>query len=365
MLKTSDTLAIAGGAASPSVRSNVRSLKVRFTRENWIMGILLFVCLAVAPMLPGAKSWMASEASLVIIYIIAAQGVAILTGYTGLVSVGHGGFLAAGAYTSALLTKYYGIDMSVGLVLGAIVAGAVGLILGLVFLRLSGAFMAIGTLGFAFFVGTIVNNVPLFEGRDGISLDHNHFFGIAIGDIGFYYVSLGVLALVTVFIYMLLNSGVGRAFKALRDSEKAAEASGVNRVRYRVLAFTISAAITGLAGVLNAHIVNYISAEVYGDIWYSVDILVAAIIGGSAMLMGPFIGGLFVVMLPFYLETLADFSFVLKGAALILVLIFAPSGVAELIGRPLRNYRQKLLRTVLARHGPETVASDSRGRDNV
>jgi len=365
MLKTDNTLAIAGRTAPASARESVKSLKARFARENWIMGILLFVCLAAAPILPGVKGWMATEASLVIIYIIAAQGVSILTGYTGLVSVGHGGFLAAGAYTSALFTEHYGIDMSVGLVLGAIFAGAIGQIMGLVFLRLSGAFMAIGTLGFAFFVGTIVNNVPLFEGRDGISLDHNHFFGFEIGDFGFYYVSLGVLALVTVFIYMLLNSGVGRAFKALRDSEKAAEASGVHRVRYRILAFTVSAAITGLAGVLNAHIVNYISAEVYGDIWYSVDILVAAIIGGSAMLMGPFVGGLFVVMVPFYLETLADFSFVLKGVVLILVLIFAPSGVAELIGRPLRNYRQKLLRAVQASQGPTAAESDIGGRRNV
>jgi branched-chain amino acid transport system permease protein len=345
--RTSETAA--GPIAPATRRTEVKRLQRRFTRENWIMGAALFAVAAALPFLPMVKGWMAAQASLVIIYIIAALGISILTGYTGLVSVGHGGFLAVGAYTSALFAKYYGADLSLGLLLGAVFAGAVGFLLGLVFLRLSGAFMAIGTLGFAFFIGTIVNNVPLFEGRDGISLGRNRILGLEIGDFGFYYVSLAVLALVTVFTYLLLRSGVGRAFRALRDAEKAAEASGVNRVFYRVLAFTISAAITGLAGVLNAHIVNFISAEVYGDIWYSVDILVAAIVGGSAMLMGPYIGGIFVVMVPYYLENLADFSFIMKGAVLILVLMFAPAGVAELVGRPLRRYRDRLVFAALGK----------------
>jgi len=286
---------------------------------------------------------MASQAALVVIYIMAAQGVSILTGYTGLVTVGHGGFLAIGAYTSALLTKHYGVDLVVGIVAAGFMAAFIGCILGLVFLRLSGAFMAIGTLGFAFFMGTIFNNVPIFEGREGISLPDNRVFGMVIGDDGFYVVSVLVLALTTLFVYCLVRSGVGRAFMALRDSEKAAESSGVNRILYRTIAFTISAAITGVAGALNAHIVNYISAEVYGDIWYSVDFLVATVVGGSAVLMGPFIGGAFVALVPFFLEELADFSYILKGAVLIGVLIIAPAGVAEVLGRPIRAWRRRQL----------------------
>jgi len=335
------------GHSRVAARRAVKELQGRFTRENWIMAALLFAAIAALPLFPFFKGWMASQASLVMIYILAALGVSILVGYTGLVSVGHGGFLAVGAYTSALLSTHFGVDLTIGLVAGTLMAGFVGCLLGLVFLRLSGAFMAIGTLGFAFFVGTIVNNVPLFEGREGISLPDNHVFGMEIGDFGFFYVCLVVLAGATIFVYMLTRSGTGRAFKALRDSPKAAEASGVSRVYFRVLAFSISAAITGLAGVLNAHIVNYVSAEVYSDIWYSVDILVAAIVGGAAMIMGPFLGGLFVVMVPFFFESLADFAFILKGVVLILVLIFAPSGVAELLSRPVRRWRERKLREVI------------------
>lgn len=321
----------------------VATLKARFARQNWILAILLFVALALFPALPFVEGWMANQAALVVIYIVAAQGVGILTGYTGLVTVGHGGFLAIGAYTSALLTQRYGISLIEGMLAAGIMAALIGCLLGLVFLRLAGAFMAIGTLGFAFFIGAIVNNVPIFEGRTGISLPANHVFGIEIEDFGFYYVSIAVLALVTLFVHSLVRSGVGRAFMALRDSEKAAESSGVNRWVYRTMAFTISAFITGVAGALNGHIVNYISAEVYADIWYSVDILIAVVVGGSAMLFGPLIGGFFVVMLPFFLEELADFSFILKGVVLIAVLIFAPSGLADVIAKPFRAWRRRLL----------------------
>jgi branched-chain amino acid transport system permease protein len=324
--------------------NRVAALKQRFRRQSFLLVVLLFIVLLLLPRVPGVQGWMAAQAALIIIYIIAAQGVALLVGYTGLVSVGHGGFLAIGAYTAALLTKYFAVDMLLAIAAGGLTAALAGVLLGLVFLRLSGPFMAIGTLGFAFFIGTVVNNVPLFEGREGISLPAmNRLFGIQIGDTGFYYASLAVLALVTLFLYSLLRSPVGRALRALRDSEKAAQSSGVNRLFYRTLAFAISACITGLAGALNGLVTHYVSAEVYGDIWYSVDLLVAVVVGGSSLMMGPFVGGLFVVMLPYFLDQLADFASILKGVVLILVLIFAPAGICELIARPFRALRRRQL----------------------
>jgi branched-chain amino acid transport system permease protein len=329
--------------ATASTGGAVAALKSRFAYQNAALVVAFFLLLLAAPLLPGFKGWMAAQISLVIVYIIAAQGVSILSGYTGLVSVGHGGFLAIGAYTAALLMKYFGLNLIGCIVAGAVASGFVGLLMGLIFLRLAGPFMAIGTLGFAFFIGTIVNNVRFFEGREGISLPANRILGITIGDIGFYYVSVIFLALVTLFIFSLVRSSVGRAFKALRDSEKAAQSSGVNRLSYRTLAFTISATITGAAGALNGLVAHYVSAEVYSDIWYSVDILVGAVVGGSAMLMGPIVGGAFVALLPYFFETLADFSFILKGVALIVVLMFAPAGICDVIARPFRAIRRRQL----------------------
>jgi branched-chain amino acid transport system permease protein len=324
-------------------RGAVERLKQRFARHNALLVLLLFFALAILPGLPGFKPWMAGQISLVIVYIIAAQGISILTGYTGLVSVGHGGFLAIGAYTSALLVKHLAVDMALAVIAGAVMAGLVGILLGLVFLRLAGPFLAIGTLGFAFFIGTLVNNVKFFEGREGISLPPNKLLGIVLDDVGFYYVSLAFLAAVTLFVFSLVRSSVGRALKSLRDAEKAAQSCGVNRLFYRMVAFTVSATITGAAGALSGFVVRYVSAEVYSDIWYSVDILVAVVVGGSAMLMGPILGGAFVAMLPFFLETLADFAFILKGVVLIAVLLFAPAGVCDLIARPFRSMRRRAL----------------------
>lgn len=321
----------------------VDALKSSFARQNFLAVVALFAALLAVPFVPGVEGWMASEMSLVIIYVMAAQGVSVLVGFTGLVTVGHGGFLAIGAYTSALLTKYYGVDLLVGMLSAGVMAAMIGCVLGVVFLRLSGAFMAIGTLGFAFFIGTIVNNVPIFEGREGISLPKNRIFGMMIEDFGFYTVSVGALGITTLMVFMLVRSSVGRAIMALRDSEKAAESSGIDRVFYRTVAFSFSAFITGVAGALNAHFVNYVSSEVYADIWYSVDFLVATVVGGSAVLMGPFIGGIFVAMVPFLFEELADFAFILKGVVLIGVLILAPAGIADVFARPFRAMRRRRL----------------------
>jgi branched-chain amino acid transport system permease protein len=341
--------------ADGSRAETAEDFKRKLARFAWIAFICLFGLAAMFPLMPNVQGWMASTVSLFIIYIIATQGVSILTGYTGLVTVGHGGFLAIGAYTSALFSKHLGTDLLFGLLAGGLVSAAVGCILALVFLRLSGAFMAIGTLGFAFFVGTIVNNVAIFEGRDGIKVSKKLLVW-QLGDVGFYYLSLATLAAVTLLIYCLVNSSVGRAMMALRDAERAAESSGINRIFYRTLAFTISAFVTGLAGVLNGHQAGFISSEVYADIWYSVDFLVAAIVGGSSYLIGPIVGGLFVALIPFLLEELRDLAFILKGAALILVLIFAPKGIAEIFARPIRNWRSRRLEAL-----PATTRVKTRG----
>ena len=115
----------------------------------------------------------------------------------------------------------------------------------------------------------------------------------------------------------------------------------------------------GEADRLNGLIVNYVSAEVYADIWYSVDLLLAVVVGGSAVLMGPFVGGAFVVMIPFFFEELADFAFILKGVVLILVLMFAPAGVVDLVARPIRALRRRKLAAAGDHLGPGDASAES------
>lgn len=300
-----------------------------------------FLILLVLPFF--IESFYASLLTMTFVYIIAAVGVNILTGFTGLVTVGHGGFFAIGAYATALMGKYFGTSILPGLFAGGAAAGVVGFLLGIIFLRLSGAFLAIGTLGFAYAVGSIINNWSIFEGREGITLPSNSVFGVKFGDVGLYYFCVITMIALITLAASIIRSSVGRAFTAVRDSERAAEASGINLRLYKTLSFTVSAAFTGMAGALFAHHTNYVSSETFGDSWLSVDFLVAVVVGGQASLAGSILGGAFVVLLPYYLSEYKDFAFILKGAILILVLLFAPAGLSDLLGRLYRKILGKMV----------------------
>jgi ABC-type branched-subunit amino acid transport system permease subunit len=123
----------------------------------------------------------------------------------------------------------------------------------------------------------------------------------------------------------------------MRDSERAAEAMGINLRVYKSVAFAISAAMTGAGGVLFAHHNRYVSTETFGDAWLSVDFLTAVVVGGQGSLLGPMLGGFFVVLVPYYLGELRDFAYILSGVALIAVLLFAPEGVAGLLARAFQS----------------------------
>lgn len=289
------------------------------------------------------ESFYASLLTMTFVYIIAAIGVNILSGYTGLVTVGHGGFFAVGAYTTALMGKHLGTSVLPGLFAGGLTAGLIGLFLGIAFLRLAGAFLAIGTLGFAFAIGSIINNWAIFEGREGITLPSNNLLGLKFGDVGLYYFCVVTMIFVLLLATSIMRSAVGRAFTAIRDSERPAESSGINLRFYKTLSFTISAAITGVAGALFAHHTNYVSSETFGDVWLSVDFLVAVVVGGQASMSGSILGGAFVVLLPYYLAEYNDFAFILKGVILILVLLFAPAGLSSLLGRLYKMTANKIV----------------------
>ncbi|MBI4636637.1 MAG: branched-chain amino acid ABC transporter permease [Candidatus Rokubacteria bacterium] len=306
------------------------------SERGWQIGLtaLAFAILVLLPAL--IPSFYASLLGFTFTYVIAAVGVNLLTGYTGLVTVGHGGFFAIGAYTTALMAKHLGTSLLPGLLAGTLVAGVIGFALGIICLRLGGAFLAIATLGFALAVGAILNNWPIFEGREGIQLGKNALLGYLVKDVGFYYVSLGVMALVMLASWSIVRSAVGRAFIAIRDSERAAEAMGINLRLYKTVAFAISAAMTGAGGVLFAHHNRYVSTETFGDAWMSVDFLTAVVVGGQASLFGSALGGGFVVLVPYYLGELRDFAYILNGLALIGALVWAPDGVAGVLARGLR-----------------------------
>jgi branched-chain amino acid transport system permease protein len=306
------------------------------SERGWQICLTFFAVGALAALPAVIPRFYASLLAFTFTYVIAAVGVNMLTGYTGLVTVGHGGFFAIGAYTTALLATHLGSGIVLGLLAGVVLSGVVGFALGMICLRLGGAFLAIATLGFALAVGAILNNWPIFEGREGIKLAKNTLLGVPLGDVGFYYVAMAVMGVVMLASWSIMRSGVGRAFLAMRDSERAAEAMGINLRLYKTVAFAISAAMTGAGGVLFAHHNRYVSTETFGDSWLSVDFLTAVVVGGQASLFGSALGAAFVVLVPYYLGELRDFAYILNGVALIAVLLFAPDGIAGVLARALR-----------------------------
>lgn len=307
------------------------------SERGWQIGLTVVAFAGLASLPTVIPSFYASLLAFTFTYVIAAVGVNLLTGYTGLVTVGHGGFFAVGAYTTALMAKHWGTSILPGLLAGAVASALIGFALGIICLRLGGAFLAIATLGFALAVGAILNNWPVFEGREGIRLGQNVLLGGVLKDVGFYYASGVVMGLVMLASWSIVRSAVGRAFVAIRDSERAAEAMGINLRLYKTVAFALSAAMTGAGGVLFAHHNRYVSTETFGDAWLSVDFLTAVVVGGQASLLGSAIGAAFVVLVPYYLGELRDFAFILNGVALIAALLFAPDGVAGLLARAFRS----------------------------
>src|SRR6266536_2226895 len=270
----------------------------------WSYGALA-VAVFLAPLLVG--SYLQSQLVFVFIYAIVGVGLLILTGFTGQVSLGHAAFLAIGAYTTAYLQRL-GVPFVVYLPLSALIAGAVGALVGFPALRLSGIYLVIATIAFGFIVEEIAARwESVTNGNEGMRIKALDLFGFTLGrdGYGFYVVCLALLVAVMLGALNLLRSPTGRAFLAIRDSETAARSMGVNLAVYKVMAFSISAAITGLAGCLYAHKLSFVSPEMF-TLLLSLEFIIVIIIGGVGSLHGAVLGSIFVVMVDPFLTLLKD-----------------------------------------------------------
>lgn len=276
---------------------------------------LLVVALLTAPLI--LDRYLMSQATFVFIYAIAGIGLMLLSGYTGQISLGHAAFFAVGSYTEAILLAK-GVPFLISLPISGLLAGAVGIVIGLPALRLAGIYLAIATLAFAFIVEEILARwESVTNGTLGMLVEPISIFGVELfREWHLYYVCLAVLVLVVLGAVNLLRSPTGRAMIAIRDSEIAAQSMGVNLAKYKTIAFAISAAVTGLAGALYAHRLGYISPEAY-TILLSVEFLLLIVVGGLGSIHGAVFGAIFVIVLP-------QIVAVLKG--------YMPSEIADQTG---------------------------------
>jgi len=296
---------------------------------------IAIVALTAAALLAAAKSdgYTPFVLALVALTAVVGVGLNILLGLTGQVSLGHVGFYAIGAYTVAILTLK-GVDFWIALPLAGAVAGIVGFALALPALRVTGPYLAMVTIAFAFIIqhGTIEWRA-LTGGANGL-------MGIAPPSLGALVFSEREMAMLAVTLagaslyafHRLARSGWGMAMVAVRDAEPAARSIGLNPVIVKTAAFSLSAVFTGLAGGIFAPLLMFVAPDSF-PFSQSILFLFAVIVGGAGWTFGPVVGALVSVVLPELLSSLAEYRLLFFGASLLVILWVAPAGVLGLLAR--------------------------------
>lgn len=259
-------------------------------------------------------------ATLTGIYMIAILGMSILTGFTGLFSMGHAGFMAIGAYTSALLTKTFGLPIFMGVISGMAAALLIGLIIGYPTLKLKGDYFVIATLGIGQATKLIIENLP------GITGGSRGLTGIPGGS-SFPVVLIIVIAVIWI-LKNFLTSKQGRNCIAVREEELATASIGAKVSNYKLLAMGISCALCGLSGALLAHYMHYLSPTMF-TMLKSDELVMTVILGGCGSLTGSVIASMILIPLPEILRfgAVQEWRMVFYGLLVVLVIIFKPSGL--------------------------------------
>ncbi len=294
----------------------------------------------------GIGAYPADVLMMIFVNIILAVSLNLINGFTGQFSIGHAGFMAIGAYTSAYMTVYHGqhferaMAASIGetaaiaivfllaILLGALAAAVMGLIVGIPSLRLRGDYLAIVTLGFAEIIRIVILNIDVVGGATGFSVP---------GYSNFIYV--GAFAVITIIVvHNIVKSDIGRALISIREDELASEAMGINTTRYKVLAFVISSSFAGIAGVLFAHYKKFLHTNDFQFI-RSFEIIIMIVLGGMGSITGSILGAIVITVLPELLRQLptinlfgtpvnfADLRLVIYALLLIIIMLTRPQGV--------------------------------------
>jgi len=295
--------------------------------------LALWLCV---PLLPGVPSFWITLANYAGLASIVAIGLVVLTGYGGMTSFGQATFMGFGAYATALLTTGAGWSPWLTLPVAVLASGAAALLIGAVTLRLSGHYLALGTIAWSVSLYYVFGNLDLFGRNDGISgIPPLRLGGVALtGSRAYFAVVWVAVAGVLLLTRNLLDSRAGRAIRALRGGAAAAASFGVDLPRTRVLAFTYAAMLAGLAGWLYAHMQRSVNPTPFG-LSAGIDYLLMAVLGGAGSVWGALLGaGLVTVVkdllqdvLPRLLGQQGNYEGVVFGALLVLVLQTAPEGL--------------------------------------
>jgi len=252
--------------------------------------------------------------------IILALGLNIITGLTGQLSLGHAAFMSVGAFTGALLTLKTGTPFYLNLLLSGLFSAAVAALIGWPILRLTGDYLAICTLGFAEIVKVVFLNLEITNKALGLTVP------TPTSALPMPVIVLMVAILAIVASVLIQNSRFGRALKAIRDDEIAAESVGINIARYKVQSFAVSAFMAGVGGCLYAHFLGYINPSDFGFL-KSIDMLSMVVLGGLGSIPGAVFGASILSAAPEFLRFMSQYRMLVYGALLVFLMVFRPNGL--------------------------------------
>lgn len=297
---------------------------------------ILFAIVVLTPFI--ASEYVLAIFTMIGLYSLICIGLTMLTGYAGQISLGHAAFYGIGAYTTAYLTGSQGMPPILALLIGAVLSAIIALVIGLPAFKLKGYYLALATLGFGIIVYT------LFKELTSITGGANGFFGIPsmslfgfqfVTETHYFYLVWAIVMLALLFTRNILHSRVGRGLRSIEGSEIAADAVGVNLMKYKLQIFVLSAIFASVAGSLLAHYVSFINPDLFtADT--SIFLLIMVIIGGSTSLWGAIVGASTYVLLGEFLKHYmpiimpsigGEFEILFFGVLLVTTLIYMPDGL--------------------------------------
>lgn len=319
-------------------------------RKPWhlLVTVVAIGVLYLAPLLDSA--YVTLTLNRVAYTVIALQGLNVLTGFTGQISLGQAAFMLVGGYASALVSIHLGFPIWLAIPFAAVATGVVGLVFGLPSLRVKGFYLAMATLAAQFIIPWLTRQPFLADYLGGtkgfIDIPRATIFGFSLAEPAeFVYLSVTVMLIMTVLANNISRTRLGRAFVAIRDNDLAAELLGVNLFGYKLRAFFIAAVFAGVAGALRAHSQRAVGTELGYSLVESVLFLGMLVIGGLGTNLGPYLGGIFVILVsdfalwfgPRLAEVFpsnaaalqSSFRPIFFGLVLMLFLIFEPRGMAH------------------------------------
>jgi branched-chain amino acid transport system permease protein len=317
-------------------------------RRRFFPGIAIAALLAAALALPQltANQFYVHLANLILLNSIFAVSLGLIAS-VGQISLGHAAFVAAGAYISALAALSFKLPPILGIVLAGLVTGLAAVLLGKILLRLRGVYFVLVTfLAGQVFTLVVLNWESVTHGANGlIGIPAISIFGFPLSTrLRFYYFALAAFVLVVTFVWALMRSQYGRAFRSIAENIRLAESSGIDVSHYQVVAFALGSGIAGAAGAAMVHYVRFLSPDSF-TFHDSVAYITMLVVGGRHSMIGGVLGALFLTPLPELLRGFVGAQHIIYGAILLAVLMFIPNGLVS-IGR-------SLLAKVTDTEGPE------------